>query len=353
METTITPATAMQTDNIIDLGLVAAAVAPVNASTHPARVYLAGLRSRSSEPTQRRSLVIIGRMLFGLPLDENRRSMSQTDKAIARDEDEAVINSTPWSQLRYQHVAALASRLAAAYAPATANRILAALKGVLKEAWRLGQMSADEYTRAVDVDAIAGERLPAGRSVQSSELSAMLDTCEPTRTGIRDAAIIAVMYVTGMRRSELVGLDLSDYADGAITIRKAKRNKQRVVHVTNGARAALEDWISTRGDEAGPLFTGTGNRQSGGRLTAQAVYKMLDTRQLAAGLSASLSPHDLRRTCAGDLLDAGVDLITVSRILGHSDPRTTARYDRRPDAVKREAAGRLHVPYRRRTMLAG
>ena len=320
-------------------------------SVNPARVYLAGLRSRGSEPTQRRALIVIARLLAGLPIDEDRRHLSREDKAAARSADDALIDSVPWSRIRYHHVAALTSTLAATFAPATSNRIIAALKGVLKESWRLGQMSADDYQRAVDLKAIESERLPAGRDIQSGELAALLDTCEPTRAGIRDAAIISVLYVCGLRRAELVALDVVDYIDGVLTIRKAKRNKQRQVHITNGARAQLEDWLNIRGDATGALFTGLGNRQSGDRLTTQAIYNMLQTRHKLAGLSAPLSPHDFRRTCAGDLLDAGVDIATVARILGHSDIRQTAKYDRRKEAVKRDAAARLHVPYRKRTLL--
>lgn len=76
---------------------------------------------------------------------------------------------------------------------------------------------------------------------------------------------------------------------------------------------------------------------------------MLTKRAALAGVK-DLSPHDWRRTFAGDLLDAGADLVTVQKLMGHADPKTTAAYDRRPDAAKRRAVDLLHVPYRRRTL---
>ena len=83
------------------------------------------------------------------------------------------------------------------------------------------------------------------------------------------------------------------------------------------------------------------------RMTTQAVYHLLATRAKQAGVK-HLSPHDLRRSCVSDLLDNGADLAVVQRLMGHSDPATTSRYDRRPEAAKRKAAALLHVPYRPR-----
>jgi site-specific recombinase XerD len=78
-------------------------------------------------------------------------------------------------------------------------------------------------------------------------------------------------------------------------------------------------------------------------LTDQAIYDILKRRAGQAGLE-TFSPHDIRRTFAGNLLDAGVDLATVQRLMGHSDPATTAGYDRRSETVKKDAVSRLTIP---------
>ena len=83
----------------------------------------------------------------------------------------------PWWLLRYQHAEAIRGRLADSYAPATANKMLSAMKGVLKSCWRLGLMTADERDRASDVEPVRGKRLPPGRSIPRGELRSLFEVC--------------------------------------------------------------------------------------------------------------------------------------------------------------------------------
>jgi site-specific recombinase XerD len=105
-----------------------------------------------------------------------------------------------------------------------------------------------------------------------------------------------------------------------------------------------------RGTEQGPLFfaVNKAGRIVNHRLSDQAVYGVMRRRAAEAGV-ASFSPHDCRRTMIGDMLDAGVDISTVQQLAGHASVTTTARYDRRGEAVKRKASGSLNVPYVART----
>jgi len=258
----------------------------------------------------------------------------------------------PWHQLGYQHTQALRTQLSERYAPATTNRMLAALRGVLTECWRLGLMDAEARARASDVAAVRGTTIPRGRALKGGELRALFAVCQGGRAGERDAALLATLYAGGLRRSEAVALDVGDYDPaysndaGALTVRHGKGHKERVVYLHNGGRTAMGDWLAIRGQEPGPLFLRV---RKGGvrvytRLTDQAVLDILQRRCAQAGVTAC-SPHDLRRTMISDLLDAGADISTVQKLAGHSNVTTTQRYDRRGEATKAKAAGLLHVPY--------
>ena len=225
-------------------------------------------------------------------------------------------------------------------------------------------MSADDYGRIRNVAPVRGFRLPAGRSLIAGELLALLDACfrDKTLAGVRDAALIAVLYVGGLRRAEVAALDVADFdvQGGALKVR-GKGDKERLVYIVGGAMEALNEWLDWRGRDAqtfelapqstlGALFCPI--RKNGEivrrRLTDQAVYKILHKRALQAGVG-HFSPHDLRRTFVGDLLERGVDIVTVQHLAGHANVSTTARYDRRGEAVKAKAAATLHVPYRKRS----
>ena len=84
-------------------------------------------------------------------------------------------------------------------------------------------------------------------------------------------------------------------------------------------------------------------------ITSQAVYNILEKRRKQAGVEP-FTPHDLRRTFAGELLDAGADIATVQQLMGHASVQTTAGYDRRGAEAKRKAVAKLHVPYQKRVI---
>jgi site-specific recombinase XerD len=296
----------------------------------------------------------------------SRRTMRASLETIARLASASQVGDLdfPWWLLRYQHAEAIRGRLADSYAPATANKMLSAMKGVLKSCWRLGLMTADERDRASDMEPVRGTRLPPGRSIPRGELRSLFEVCAQEANdprmrarGVRDAAMLALLYVGGLRRTELASLRLSDYDPEERTVRiRGKGNKERQVYAEGGADLLLSSWLELRGegDPEEPLFLPVrkdglvehtdahGEKKSS--LSDQAVYKVVKRRHREAKIK-EVSPHDFRKTFVGDLLDAIGDLSTVQKLAGHSDPATTARYDRRGERAMREAASHLHVPH--------
>jgi integrase/recombinase XerD len=254
-----------------------------------------------------------------------------------------------WWKLTPEVVDAIRAQLVDQGAPATANRVLSALRGTLRAAWRAGLMDAAAYQAARDVRGARGSRLPRGRAVGTEEWRKLFREIahEPSPMRERDTALVALAYAGGFRRGELVALDVTDYDRESGRLRViGKGNKERAVFVSNGARDALHAWLRARGPAPGPLLLPIDRHGHvlARRLTEQTVYDRLRYLAERAGVAA-FSPHDCRRSLAGDLLDAGVDLATVQAMLGHASPATTARYDRRGERAVRQAAERVHVPY--------
>lgn len=275
-----------------------------------------------------------------------------------------------------------AAQLAEGRKPSTVNRELSSIRAwarhvadlalendTLQEAER--RAIAEQALRVAEVEGVANNgEAQRGRHVEVGEVGALLRVCseDTSPAGARDAAIIAMAYTTGLRVAELAGLDFADVTPVEtgfeVVVRHGKGDKRRTVPLFNGASAALRDWLQVRGEVAGALFLpvlksgrivtsamARGKRGAEGvavavapRMSARALDNMLvKGRGPEAGITVNW--HDLRRTFAGSLLDNGIDISTVSKLMGHSSVVTTARYDRRGDETKRKAVKTLHAPY--------
>jgi integrase len=300
---------------------------PVPLVLHPAAVYLDSL-CESSEATMLVSLNAIARLLTNGECD-----------AMTLD----------WAKLRYPHTAAIRTALKKRYSPTTANKMLCGLRRVLKEAQRLDLMDATDYAKAVDFPSVSGQRQLRGRALTPLEITALFRVCrdDPSRQGIRDLALLAILRGAGLRRAELVALKVNDFtADGGILqIRQGKGDKERTVYLPIDAVQIVENWLDLRGRSPGALLCPI---RKGGticlrHLHSDAVYKILVLRAQQAGIDA-FSPHDFRRTFCSDLLHNGVDLVTVQKLAGHSSPDVTAKYDRRGESAKQKAVQSLSIP---------
>jgi len=315
-------------DERLEVGAVGSVGPAERAELSPVTFYLARLSPVTRPRTERR-------------LDGIATLMASGEPHSARE--------VRWEKLRYAHTQAIRAALTERYAPATTNLYLSALRGVLKECWRLELMTDADYHRARDVDSVSAETLPAGRELQAGELRALMASCADGSTGgARDAALLAVLYAGGVRCAEAARLELADYdADnGALTVLHGKGRKQRVTYIADGGRRAIDAWRELRGDEPGALLcpVNKGGRVVVRQMTERAIGKIVDRRAAAAKV-AGFSPHDCRRSFVSHLLDAGADIATVQRLVGHASVSTTARYDRRGEATKARAAELLHFPY--------
>ena len=214
----------------------------------------------------------------------------------------------------------LAALLARGLAAASIGRKLAAVRSCFRFLVRRGVVEANPAREA---------RTPR----QPRRLVSFLPIDEATQlvdgravggaSRARDVAILEMLYATGLRVSELAGLDLDDVDRDERTVRVlGKGRKERIVPYGGHAARALETWLGERGEGSGALFT---NAQ-GGRLTARSVHTIVRRSARAAGITRRVSPHTLRHTFATHLHDGGADLRAHQELLGHSRLSTTQRY---------------------------
>ncbi|MEY2831953.1 MAG: hypothetical protein RLZZ574_1211 [Cyanobacteriota bacterium] len=299
---------------------------PVPVTLHPAAVYLSSLSEGS------------------------RRSMLSSLNAIARllTEGKCDAFSLDWSKLRYHHTAAVRTALKQRLAPTTTNKMLVALRQVLTVAYRLDLIDAQDYHKAVDIPNVKGTGQLRGRALSTNEIESLIECCyeQGGEIAIRDAAVIAILRCGGIRRQEIVQLNLDDLdlATGELSIRRGKGGKFRLVYLTTEAIDMIEDWLKVRGDLPGALICPV---NKGGKVILRhfasdgdGIYKLVKARALSAGVK-HFSPHDFRRTFCSDLLAEGEDVFTVQELAGHASPVTTAKYDHRGEGRKRRAVKRL------------
>ncbi len=226
----------------------------------------------------------------------------------------------------------------AASRASTANRRLATLRRFYRWALREGVIQEDPTLRLAG--AKAPPRFPkALTEAQVEELLAAPAT--DTDLGLRDRAMLEVLYATGLRVSELVGLTLAEVSltDGLVRV-IGKGSKERVVPMGEEARAWVDRYAKRarpallRGRIAEAMFV----TQRGSAMTRQMFWKLIRRYAVVADIRAPLSPHGLRHAFATHLLNHGADLRVVQMLLGHADISTTQIYTH----VARERLQALH-----------
>ena len=269
---------------------------------------------------------------------------------------------TPWASIRYEHLQTLIGVLQQQkHAHTTINAIISAIRGTVRAAMGMKLMTADDYQRVMLVKMVSGVRLPTGRMMSQGEIKALVDAClndylkvkkdennspKQSPAAYRDLAIFGLMYIGGLRRSEVADLNAEDID---LELKEArvigKGNKERMLFLDDGTVTAVERWLALRGDHEGALFYRVlkNGKIQAGRLSDQAIYNVVKKRQAEAGIT-DISPHDFRKTFISTILEETGDLRMAQALAGHSDPKTTANYDRREIKEMRKAAGSLHFP---------
>ena len=296
-----------------------------NQQTDPVTLYLQGLA-----PTGRKSIT------------------SQLKTAAAILDFEGELEEMPWNIIEYHHLAKIRNTLQERHKAAnTINLTLAGLKGVMKACFNLGLISADQLMRLNDIKRVRGKRLPSGRSLTTQEIKKLYRACtqDKTAAGKRDHAILTIMLATGIRRSEVIAINIEDYSTrtGLLNIQSGKGNKQRTAYINVESRKIVKQWLNVRcaGEQEDTnngvsLFnpiTKTGSIQNR-QLSSHAIYEIIRHRAEQAQIE-SCRPHDLRRTFVTQLLEAGIDINTTRQLVGHTDIQTTARYDLRDEKLQK------------------
>ena len=220
--------------------------------------------------------------------------------------------------------------------PASIARRLAAVRGLYRHLVREESLSRDP-TEHVDTPR-AGRSLPKTLSRDAAAaLVEAIDGNEP-RT-VRDRTLLEVLYATGMRASECLGLRLEDVnLNAGYALCTGKRQKQRLVPLGEQAQVWVRRYLQiarptfTRVKDCGRLFV----NPRGGPLSRQSLWTVVRRAAAAAGLRRKVSPHVLRHSFASHLLEGRADLRAVQAMLGHADISTTQIYTHLPsDALKR------------------
>lgn len=302
----------------------------INLTEHPVAVYLAQI-GKDSRPAMKSALSKIAELI-------DRR---------------ATLWSLPWHELRIQHTKALRAALISNYSERTVNRMLSALRGVLKVAWQLEQIETEAYRRALDFEGVKTSDLaPAGRSVPMEEVRLILHAAagQDSPRSWRDQALFIVMFAGSLRRQETSALDTTGYdpTTGLIKIFRGKRGKFRETYLAKGYRSWLLPWFEFQKNRGCvPMFVRWDHSKGPTmkRLGRVGVDHVLGELVALSGVP-ELTPHDLRRSFATNLLEDGADILIVQKLMGHADVKTTAIYDRRGEKGKREAVEKLRIALR-------
>jgi integrase/recombinase XerD len=226
--------------------------------------------------------------------------------------------------------------------PASVARRISALRGLYRHLVREGALQRDP-TEHLEAPRRA-RALP--RTLSREIVAALVESPDLTAPrGVRDRAVLELLYATGMRASECLGLTLDDVnLSAGYVVCTGKGSKQRLVPVGGEAAQWVDRYVrdvrprDTRARDSGRLFV----NPRGGRLSRQSLWTIVRRAAARAGLRQRISPHVLRHSFASHLLEGGADLCSIQAMLGHADIATTQIYTHLPSATLLQMYRRFH-----------
>lgn len=270
----------------------------------------------------------------------SRRTVAQSLGVLAKmiGGEEAEASSIRWHALKRKDTVALRARLRGEFAPATANKILSVLRGVLRRARDEGLMREQDFQAAASLD---GFKSAAGAEpvvvVTDEVVGRLRDACGADAGGLRDRALLELFLCTGMRRAEAAHLDVHDYdaTSGALTIRGERPEYSRRAGLGREGRRAIAAWLGLRAEKKGPLLmpVDRGGVMRYRRLTEQGVYEIFGRIAARAGVPG-VTLRGVRRGYVVGLVRSGCSLEETRERTGHASWLTAAAYE-----AMREARG--------------
>ena len=258
-----------------------------------------------------------------------------------------------WHLLQPEQVIALVAALREdGYAPNTSSLYVNAVRGVMNEAWRMSLISQEHLLKMRTVKAASGTRLSQGRNLRRTLIREMMDVCaaDPRPQGLRDAAVIGILYGSGMRKSESVNLDLAQINFDERSLRViGKGNKELIKYAPGWAFAKLQAWLEFRREQLKEgeqddsfLFNRIrrGSHITRERITKHAIYYI--ARQRGQQVGVKIMPHDFRRSFITRVIEEH-DLSIAQKLAHHTNIQTTANYDVRDDNERRRAVDRFDL----------
>ena len=284
----------------------------------------------SGAPLGARKGLAIHRDAFLRYLDRERNASRHTVRAYANDLaqfeehlDEELGRPARLDEVDHLLIRAFLARLhRGGVKKVSAARKLASLKTFFKYLCREGVLERNP-ARAL-LSPRLEKKIPA--HLEESEVAGLIEVPGDAPSALRARAILELLYGTGIRCAELVGLDLPDVDLAGRTVRVlGKGSKERIVPFGAPAGKALERYLGVR-HEARPRTTAVFINARGGRLTDRWIRKIVTERVKLVALERHLSPHSLRHSFATHLLERGADLRAIQELLGHASLKTTQRY---------------------------